>query len=46
MFGFLITASTLWVIYGAVIGDWSVIITNIGMVALNSAIAAAKLRYG
>jgi MtN3 and saliva related transmembrane protein len=46
MFGFLITASTLWIIYGAVIGDWSVIATNIGMVALNAAIAAAKLRYG
>ena len=46
MFGCLITASTLWVIYGAVIGDWSVIVTNIGMVALNAAIAAAKLRYG
>jgi len=46
MFGFLITASTLWIIYGVVIGDWPVIITNIGMVALNAAIAAAKLRYG
>jgi MtN3 and saliva related transmembrane protein len=46
MFGVLITASTLWIIYGVVIRDWSVIITNVGMVALNGAIAAAKVRYG
>jgi MtN3 and saliva related transmembrane protein len=46
MFGVLITASTLWIIYGFVIRDWSVIITNVGMVALNGAIATAKVRYG
>jgi MtN3 and saliva related transmembrane protein len=46
MFGFLITASSLWIVYGVVIGDWPVIITNIGMVTLNVAIAAAKVRYG
>jgi MtN3 and saliva related transmembrane protein len=46
MFGFLITASSLWIVYGVVIGDWPVIITNVGMVTLNVAIAAAKVRYG
>jgi MtN3 and saliva related transmembrane protein len=46
MFAILITASTLWVIYGAIIGDWPVIVTNVLMVALNSGIAVAKVRYG
>jgi MtN3 and saliva related transmembrane protein len=46
MFGVLITASTLWIIYGIVIHDWPVIITNLGMVVLNGAIATAKVRYG
>lgn len=46
MFGVLIAACTLWVIYGFIIHDWSVIITNLGMVALNGAIAVAKIRYG
>jgi MtN3 and saliva related transmembrane protein len=46
MFGVLITASTLWIIYGIAIHDWPVIITNLGMVALNGAIATAKVRYG
>lgn len=46
MFGLLITASTLWTIYGIIIHDWPVILTNIGMVTLNGAIAVAKLRFG
>ena len=46
MFAILVTASTLWTIYGFVIHDWAVILTNIGMVTLNGAIAAAKLRFG
>jgi MtN3 and saliva related transmembrane protein len=46
MFALLITASTLWTIYGIIIHDWPVILTNIGMVTLNGAIAAAKLRFG
>ena len=46
MFAILITASTLWIIYGFVIRDWSVILTNVGMVTLNGAIAVAKLRFG
>jgi MtN3 and saliva related transmembrane protein len=46
MFLFLVTASSLWIIYGVVIRDWPVILTNAGMVTLNGAIATAKLRYG
>jgi MtN3 and saliva related transmembrane protein len=46
MFMILITASSLWIVYGAVVGDMPVVITNVGMVALNGAIAVAKVRYG
>jgi MtN3 and saliva related transmembrane protein len=45
MFALLSTASSLWIIYGAVTGDWPVVLTNVGMVGLNGAIAAAKVRY-
>ena len=46
MFALLVTASTLWTIYGIIIHDWPVILTNIGMVTLNGAIAVAKVRFG
>jgi MtN3 and saliva related transmembrane protein len=45
MFALLTTASTLWIIYGSVTADWPIILTNSGMVALNGAIAVAKVRY-
>jgi MtN3 and saliva related transmembrane protein len=45
MFALLVTASSLWILYGAIIGSWPVIVTNIGMVALNGALATAKLRF-
>jgi MtN3 and saliva related transmembrane protein len=45
MFALLSTASSLWIIYGAMTRDWPVVLTNVGMVALNGAIAAAKVRY-
>ena len=45
MFALLTTASSLWMIYGAVTRDWPVILTNAGMVAMNGALAVAKLRY-
>lgn len=45
MFALLSTASSLWIIYGAITKDWPVILTNAGMVALNGALAVAKLRY-
>ena len=46
MFALLVTASSLWIGYGIIIEDWPVIITNLGMVALNGAIGFAKLRFG
>ena len=45
-FALLITAGTLWVVYGLLSRDWPVVATNSGMVALNIALAAAKLRFG
>ena len=45
MFALLATASSLWIIYGALTSDWPVIITNAAMVALNGALAVAKVRY-
>jgi MtN3 and saliva related transmembrane protein len=45
MFALLITASSLWMIYGALHRDWPVILTNGGMVALNAALAVAKVRF-
>lgn len=46
MFSLLVTASTLWIIYGFIIHDWPVIVTNLGMVVLNGSIGVAKVRYG
>jgi len=45
MFALLVAASSLWIVYGAVTNDWPVILTNAGMVAMNGALAMAKLRY-
>jgi MtN3 and saliva related transmembrane protein len=44
-FAILITAGTLWMVYGAMSRDWPVIATNAGMVTLNLALATAKIRY-
>jgi MtN3 and saliva related transmembrane protein len=41
----LITAGSLWILYGALSRDWPVVATNGGMVALLTLLAAAKLRY-
>ena len=46
MFALLITASSLWMLYGALHRDWPVVLTNGGMVALNGALAVAKVRFG
>jgi MtN3 and saliva related transmembrane protein len=46
MYAILITASTLWTVYGFIIHDWAVILTNVLMVALNLTIVAAKVRFG
>ncbi|MEP7086669.1 MAG: hypothetical protein ABI884_04990 [Gemmatimonadota bacterium] len=45
MFAILIAASSLWIVYGALNRDWPVILTNGGMVALNVALAVAKVRF-
>ncbi len=45
MFSLLVTASLLWMIYGAITSDWPIILTNAGMVAMNASLAVAKLRY-
>ncbi len=45
MFVILITAGALWITYGAITSDWPVIATNGGVVVLNIAILAAKLRF-
>jgi MtN3 and saliva related transmembrane protein len=45
MFGLIISASILWIVYGAITSDWPVILTNSGMIALNGALAVAKVRY-
>ena len=45
MFAIIITASALWVVYGAVMSDLPIILTNVGMIALNGALAVAKVRY-
>ena len=41
----LVTASTLWVVYGTITSDWPIILTNLGMGALNGSLVVAKLRY-
>jgi MtN3 and saliva related transmembrane protein len=45
MFALLIAASSLWMVYGVLNRDWPVVFTNAGMVALNAALAVAKLRF-
>lgn len=45
MFALLIAASSLWMVYGALTRDWPVVLTNAGMVALNGALAVAKVRF-
>ena len=46
MFTLLTTASALWMVYGVLTSDWPVMLTNGAMVAMNSAIAVAKIRHG
>jgi MtN3 and saliva related transmembrane protein len=45
MFTLLIAASSLWMVYGVLNRDWPVVLTNGGMVALNAALAVAKVRF-
>ncbi len=45
MFTLLVCSGTMWMIYGLATRDWPVVATNGGMVALNGALAVAKMRY-
>ena len=42
----LITAGTMWILYGALSRDWPVVATNSGMVGLLLLLAMAKVRHG
>lgn len=44
-FALLVTAGSLWMLYGLLAGDWPVVATNGGMVALNAVLLGLKLRY-
>jgi MtN3 and saliva related transmembrane protein len=44
-FVLLVTSGALWIAYGVLERDRPVVVTNVGMVALNCAILAAKLRF-
>ena len=46
MFLLLGAGGVLWLVYGVMIGDWPVIITNAAMLAQISAILVAKVRSG
>jgi len=41
----LITAGSMWILYGALSRDWPVVATNTGMVGLLALLAMAKVRY-
>ena len=41
----LITAGSMWIVYGALSRDLPVVLTNGGMVGLLALLAAAKVRY-
>jgi MtN3 and saliva related transmembrane protein len=42
----LITAGSMWILYGALSRDWPVVLTNSGMVGLLVLLAAAKVKHG
>ena len=44
-FALLGTGAVLWLTYGALIGDWPVITTNLAVLAMVSAILVAKVRF-
>ena len=46
MFALLVTGNTLWLLYGALIGDLPLVIANLVTLGLVSTILALKLRYG
>ncbi|MBV8697076.1 SemiSWEET transporter [Bradyrhizobium sp.] len=46
MFTLLVTGNSLWLLYGALIGDLPIVAANVITLGLVGAILALKLRYG
>jgi MtN3 and saliva related transmembrane protein len=46
MFVLLVTGNSLWLLYGALIGDLPIIVANLITITLVAIILALKLRYG
>jgi MtN3 and saliva related transmembrane protein len=46
MFALLVTGNSLWLLYGALIGDLPLVVANLVTLALVATILALKLRYG
>jgi MtN3 and saliva related transmembrane protein len=46
MFALLVTGNSLWLLYGAVIGDLPLVVANLITLGLSATILALKLRYG
>ena len=46
MFTLLVTRNSLWLVYGALIGDLPIVVANVITLGLVGAILALKLRYG
>lgn len=46
MFVLLVTGNSLWLLYGALIGDLPIIVANLITITLVATILALKLRYG
>ena len=46
MFVLLVTGNTLWLLYGALIGDLPLVVANLVTITLVGIILALKLRYG
>ena len=46
MFVLLVTGNSLWLLYGALIGDLPIMVANLITITLVAIILALKLRYG
>jgi MtN3 and saliva related transmembrane protein len=46
MFALLVTGNSLWLLYGALIGDLPLVVANLITLGLVATVLALKLRYG
>jgi len=46
MYVLMVTGATLWIVYGALNGDWPIIIANVVSLLFTATILVFKLRYG